>query len=194
MQLGASTQQTSNYPFEALPRRIFLDSCTAQTLRDYDYYIYEGEPVPPSDRLRTIPEGMENLDALRRIFLLNERALFEWIVSGASMQEAHDKRDPGHLQWLWDIADHSGVCLDDDAATTESETLAACLSESQFGYLSKKDRVLLQHAIALRCQGFLTMERRLPRNADHIREQLGLLVLTPRMHWKMLRPWAALWL
>jgi hypothetical protein len=30
-----------NYPFESLPRRIFLDSCTAQTLRDYGGYIYE---------------------------------------------------------------------------------------------------------------------------------------------------------
>ncbi len=33
-------------PFESLPRRIFLDSCTAQTLRDYDGYIYEGETDP----------------------------------------------------------------------------------------------------------------------------------------------------
>jgi hypothetical protein len=133
MQLGASTQQTFNYPFEALPRRIFLDSCTAQTLRHYDYYIYEGEPVRPSDHLRTIPEGMENLDALRRIFLLNVRALFEWIVSGASMQEAHDKRHPGHLQWSWDIADHSGVCLENEGAAAESEALAARLGETRFG-------------------------------------------------------------
>ena len=194
MQLGASTKQTSRYPFEALPRRIFLDSCTAQTLRDYDYFIYEGEPVLPSDRIHNIPEGMESIDALRRIFLLNERALFEWIVSGASMQEAHDKRDPGHMQWLRDIADHSGVCLENDGPVAESEALAARLSESRFGYLSKKDRLLLQHAVALRCQGFLTMERRLPRNAEHIREQLGLFVLTPHTHWEMLRPWAALWL
>jgi hypothetical protein len=32
-------------PFETLPRRIFLDSCTAQTLRDYGGFIYEGEPI-----------------------------------------------------------------------------------------------------------------------------------------------------
>ena len=194
MRTEERVQQTSNCSFEVLPRRIFLDSCTAQILRDYDYYIYEGEPVPLSDRIHTIPDGMENLDALRRIFLLNERALFEWIVSGASLQEAHDKRDPRHMQWLWDIANHSGVCLENDGATAESEALAARLSESRFGYLSRKDRLLLQHAIALRCEGFLTMERRLPRNADHIHEQLGLLVLNPRTHWEMLRPWATLWL
>jgi len=34
--------------FEALPRRIFFDSCAAQTLRDYDAYIYDGESIPES--------------------------------------------------------------------------------------------------------------------------------------------------
>ena len=33
------------HSLKSLPRRIFLDSCTAQTLRDYGGYIYEGEPV-----------------------------------------------------------------------------------------------------------------------------------------------------
>jgi len=37
------------------------------------------------------------------------------------------------------------------------------------------------------------MGRRLPRNAGHIERELGIRVLTPIMHWEMLRPWAALW-
>jgi hypothetical protein len=98
-----------NHSFESLPRRIFLGSCTALTLRDYGGYICEGEPIPQSDRIRRIPDGIANVEALRNIFLINERALFEWIVSAASMQEAHEKRDPGHFQWLWDIADHSNA-------------------------------------------------------------------------------------
>lgn len=40
--------------------------------------------------------------------------------------------------------------------------------------------------------GFLTVERRLPRNAAHFERALGLLILTPITHWKMLQPWAAL--
>jgi hypothetical protein len=82
---------------ELLPRRIFLDSCTAQVLRDYGDYIYEGEPIPKSDRLHRIPDGIANVSALRHIFLVNERALFEWIVSPTSMQEAWDRRDPSHM-------------------------------------------------------------------------------------------------
>jgi hypothetical protein len=181
------------HPFESLPRRIFLDSCTAQTLRNYAGYIYEGEPISDSDRIHRVTDGVANIQALRDIFLVNERALFEWIVSRGSMQEAHDKGDPGHMQWLWDIADHSEVCLDGGGPTAESEALAARLHEPKFGYLSEKDRLLLRHAIILRCEAFLSVERRLPRNALHIERELGILILTPMTHWEMLRPWAALW-
>jgi hypothetical protein len=180
-------------PFESLPRRIFLDSCTAQTLRDYGGCIYDGEAIEASDRIHRVTNGIANLEALRNIFLINERALFEWVVSPGSLQEASDKRDPGHMQWLWDIADHSEICLDSDGPTALSEVLAARLAESRFGYLSQKDRSLLKDAIFLRCEAFLTMERRLPRNADHIRRELGIEVLIPITHWQMLAPWAALW-
>ena len=183
----------SKYSLDSLPRRIFLDSCTAQMLRDYGGYIYEGEPIPEFDRINRVTDGIANVEALRNIFLVNERALFEWIVSPGSMQEAFDKGDPGHMRWLWDVADHSEVCLDYDGPTAESEALGARLDEPKFGYLSRKDRLLIQQAIFLRCEAFLTVERRLPRNAPRIERELGIRVLTPIVHWGMLRPWAALW-
>ena len=181
------------HPFESLPRRIFLDSCTAQTLRDYGGFIYEGEPISSSDPIQRVPDGIANIEALRDIFLINERAQFEWIVSRGSMEEAHDKRDAGHMQWLWDIADHSTVCLESAGPTTEGEAIATKIDDPKFGYLSDKDRMLLRHAIILRCDSFLTMERRLPRNAAHVERELGIRIMTPIRHWSMLRPWAALW-
>jgi hypothetical protein len=182
-----------NQPFEVLPRRIFLDSCTAQTLRDYGGFIYDGEEISPGARILSVREGREKVEALRNIFLVSERAMFEWIVTDASMQEASDKSDAGHLRWLWDIAHHSAVCLALEGRTAESDAAAIRLNESKFGYLSDKDRVLLQHAVIWRCEAFLTMERRLPRNAAHLERELGIKVLTPISHWEMLRPWAALW-
>jgi hypothetical protein len=179
---------------ESLPRRISLDSCAAQSLRDYGNYVYEGEPITDTDRIHRVLDGIAHLDALRKIFTINERALFEWIVSRGSLDEAFDKRDGGHMQWLWDIAGHSSVCLEADGPNPKSERLAARLNEPKFGYLSLKDRWLLQEADGLRCEAFLTMERRFPRNAEHIRGQLGIEVLTPIGHWEMLRPGAALWL
>ena len=183
----------NNTAFESLPRRIFLDSCTAQTLRDYGAYIFDGEAIHDSDRIFRVPEGIEKVEALRDIFLITERAQFEWIVSYASMMEAKDKGDPGHLRWLHDISQHSAVCLALDGATKESWAHAAQLREPRFGYLGDKDRLLLKEAVAFRCEAFLTMERRLPRNAAHIEREIGIRILTPITHWHMLHPWAALW-
>lgn len=55
-----------------------------------------------------------------------------------------------------------------------------------------------RHPMCNRClwlikAAFLTMERRLPRNAEHIGRELGIEVFTPIRHWEMLRPWAGLW-
>lgn len=183
----------NNTSLDRLPRRIFLDSCTAQTLRDYGAYIYDGEAIPESDRIFRLPEGIQKVEALRDIFLVNERAQFEWIVSYASMVEAEDKGDLGHLRWVWDIAHHSAVCLALEGATKESRERASSLEKQRFGYLSKKNRALLAEAVFFRCEAFLTMERRLPRNAPHIERELGIRILTPITHWQMLRPWAALW-
>lgn len=180
--------------FETLPRRIFLDSCAAQTLRDYGGFIYEGEPLDETDRIHQVTNGVANLEALAAIFQLTERAHFEWIVSAGSLEEAADKCDAGHLRWLWDVADHSNVCLDAENPKAESAAMAARLEEPRFGYLSVKDKRLLGEAIALGCEAFLTMERRLPQNAKHIKRELGIEIITPVLQWDMLRPWAALWL
>src|SRR5215207_8127488 len=98
------------------------------------------------------PMACANLEALRAIFRLTERAQFEWIVSAGSLAEAADKRDAGHLQWLWDIADHSTVCFAADGPIKDREAFAARLAEPRFGYLSAKDRRLLVDALALRCE------------------------------------------
>ena len=49
--------------FETLPRRIFLDTCTAQTLRDYGGFIYEGEQLDDADRIHRVTDGVANLEA-----------------------------------------------------------------------------------------------------------------------------------
>ena len=84
---------------QLIPRRTFLDSCTAQVLRRIGGYIWEGEPISDSDPMRHVPDGIASIEALRNIFLVNQRALFEWIVSDGSLHEAYDKRDAGHTQW-----------------------------------------------------------------------------------------------
>src|SRR5262245_13108956 len=64
-----SFPQLMKHPFELLPRRIFLDSCTAQTLRDYGDYIYEAEPIPDSDRIHRVTDGIANIEPSATFFL-----------------------------------------------------------------------------------------------------------------------------
>lgn len=190
------SQSTNTRPaagsFEALPRRIFIDSCTVQTLRKYGEFIYNGGSIGPSDVIRRIPDGLENVEALRAVCLVTSRAMFQWMVSDASRQEAGAKHDVGHLQWLFEIDDYSRNFLE-TGPSLESRALAARLDEGKFGYLGAGDRNLLQDAVFLRCDSFLTMERKLPKSAAHIERELGIRVLTPISYWEMLRPWAALW-
>jgi hypothetical protein len=180
--------------FETLPRRVFLDSSTLQTIRDYGGYVWENEALSPHDRIFRVPNGIENLEALRKIFFINQRAGFEFALSENSLIEAAAKDDYGHLQWAYDVLDHWLVCMSEGGGPS-----AASLSKAQrvntkaFGYLGAGDRALIGDAVAFRCDAFLTMERRLPKNAPHIQRELGLHVLTPIQHWDLLRPHAHLW-
>jgi hypothetical protein len=178
--------------FEDLPRRIFLDSCTVQTLRKYGEFIYDGGSIMVDDRIHQIPDGFENVIALRDICHITSRALFQWIVSDASYQEAQAKRDPDHLSWLCEVAHYARSFLEEIGPSPESKTIATRLDELKFGYLGVGDRVLLKDAVFMQCDSFLTMERKLPRNAAHIERELGIRVLTPITYWERLRPWGAI--
>lgn len=181
--------------FEALPIRIFLDSSVIQTLRNYGSFIWENEELPVTDKLFRIPEGMENLEALRNIFIVVERASFEFAVSENSLIEAAaHTRDSGLLQWAYDVLDHWLVCQEESGGATEvSVRQSKRLYEQKFGYLGEGDRSLIRDAIQLRCDSFLTMERRLPKNSSHIERELGLKIITPKQYWELLRPWSRLW-
>ncbi len=182
--------------FNSLPRRLFLDSCTVQTIGQYGTYIWEGEPLSATDSMCRVEGGPANLAALRDIFLVNERALFEWILSEASLAEAEAKHDSRHLRWVHDVMDHTRVCLEESGGPSdESTVLASRLNEPCFGYLSDQDRCLIRDALHLRCDAFLTMEQRLTRNQTqvaHMVREVGLRILRPVDLWERLRPWAGL--
>jgi hypothetical protein len=182
--------------FAALPQRLFLDSSTLQTLLDYDGTIFEGERPPPPSRAYTIPGYLDDLDALRLIFQVNERAAFDFVLSAGSLDEVTAKRDSGYTQWALDVLDHwrirvweyQGRAFDGSGAR-----LAARLDERRFQYLSVKDKRVLRDAIELECDAFLTMEKKLARNAAHLDAELGISVLRPPDYWALLQPWAGLY-
>jgi len=180
--------------FESLPRRIFLDSSTLQTLLTYGEFVWENIEPSDIDRIRSVPNGIQNLDALRNIFFVNQRAGFEFALSENSLSEVAARKDSRYLQWAYDVLDHWLICLEEGASISgKRANLAAELDGNSFGYLGAGDRLLIKDAILLECDAFLTMEQRLPKNASHIQRELGLQILTPIQYWDMLHPWARLY-
>jgi len=182
---------------EQIPARVFLDSSTLQTLQDYGEYIYDGGEIAQENKIWSIPDGFENIEALRQIMLVGNRGAFQLVLSENSLREVWDRGSSDYLQWAYEMLDYWEGCL----ATYEDMSfafsgkgilLSAKLQENQFGYLSAKDAVLIKDAVLLECDAFLTMERRLPKNALHLEQKLGIKVLQPIGYWDLLRPWAAL--
>lgn len=121
--------------------------------------------------------------------LVATRAPFEFALSEQSVLEVDAAHDPRYLRWAWDVMDHWLSFEADEADQPQTTTL---LDGSAFGYLGDGDRALLADALRLRCDAFLTMENRLPKNSQHIERMTGLRILSPIEMWERLRPWARL--
>jgi len=59
--------------------------------------------------------------------------------------------------------------------------------------ISRKHRILLQDALDLGCDAFMTMKKRLPKNAEFIERITKLHVMQPSEYWELLQPWARLY-
>jgi hypothetical protein len=178
--------------FEDIPRRIFLDSSTLQTLQDYGQFLYDHEPLIATDAIHRDSKGIAKLEALRLIMRVSEHAPFEFAISENSLVEVQANVDSRYIQWAYEILDYWLVCLENTGEPHGNIVALAAIDSSSYNYLSKGDRVLLRDALALECDTFLTMENKLTKNADHIERTLGLRVLSPIEMWEYLQPWAAL--
>ena len=190
------SQPHNEAAFEALPRRIFLDSSTLQALQDYGEFVYDNVEPGPADRIYRVPGGYEELEALRAICFVGQRALFEFALSDHSFEEVTAKGDRSYLQWAYEMLGYWEGChaaYDGSPFKGTGEALAIRLGDPSFGYLGEKDRLLLRDTLLLECDAFLTMDRKLARNAQHLKREVGLLVLLPTEYWELLRPWAALY-
>jgi len=180
-----------------VPGRVFLDTSTLQTLQDYGEYIYNGGEIARKNEIWLMPDGIKNLQGLRQIMLVGMRGSLQLALSRNSLQEVLDREDRNYLQWALEMLEYWENCLaaykdDGSAFSDKGVALAEKLRENRFGYLSTKDAILIRDAVLLECDVFLTMERKLPKNAVQIEKELGIKVLQPIGYWDLLRPWTAL--
>jgi hypothetical protein len=142
----------------SLPRRIYLDTSTLQKLYDFGGEIFEGEPFEPVGRAARVQGLADEIDALWIIFMVNERATFEFVVTEASLREVVNRTRPGYTQWMYDVLDTWLIQSEGEEPPRPDRTF----EDRRFGMISVKDRRLLQEALDWRCDAFMTVERRLP--------------------------------
>jgi hypothetical protein len=173
----------------SLPRRIYLDASTLQTVYDYGEVIWEAEPFEPIGRAAKVQGLAEEVDALRMIFLVNQRAMFEFVVTEASLREVEMRGRPTGSSRC--RARRRPIAC--SSAGQEPQVPGVTFDDRRFGNISRKDRRLYQDALDVGCGAFMTMERRLPSAAKFIQRTTRLRVMRPTTYWHLLDPWAALY-
>jgi hypothetical protein len=173
----------------SLPRRIYLDTSTLQTMFDYGGVIFDGEPFEPVGRAAKVAGLADELEALHMIFLVNERARFEFVVTPSGLREVQGRNDRRYTQWIYDVRDTWLVQSEDE----EIPPWGRKFDDRSFGNISAKDRILLQDALDWKCDAFMTMERRLPTRAEFIERKTGFRVMRPTTYWRLLNRWANLY-
>ena len=168
----------------SLPRRIYLDTSTLQKLYDFGGEIFESEPFELVGRAAQVQGLADEIRALQMIFMASERAMFEFVVTEASLREVVNRTRPLHpagarpARYLVHSVRGRGAA---DAGHD--------LREPTLGMISAKDRRLLQEALDWRCEAFMTMERRWP--AFHLGGN-GRQVATGHLpEWERARVWTA---
>src|SRR5215212_2505152 len=89
----------------SLPRRIYLDTGAMQALFDYGDVVWEGDPFVPSGNAAKVAGFAEELEALRQIFTVNERAQFEFVVTEANVREVTARGSTDYTQWVHNVLD-----------------------------------------------------------------------------------------
>jgi len=57
--------------------------------------------------------GPVNLEALRAIMFVSQRAGFEFGLSERTLDEFRDSENPQYLQWAYDVLNHWQACIEE---------------------------------------------------------------------------------
>lgn len=96
---------------QQIPARVFLDSSTLQTLQDFGGFIYNGCEIPEESRIWKIPDGFNNVDALRKIMIAGSRGGLQLALSQNSLLEVIERGKYDYLQWAIEMLEYWNGCI-----------------------------------------------------------------------------------
>jgi len=177
-------------PFEAIPRRIFLDTNVINVLVKYNKNVFEEELIP-NDLHPTLATDIE---ALMHVFYVGRRAEWELMCAPGTIRELMRVKDEALRAELVEYAE-----LFVDQYHQEDHRFAIDFArrfvDAPFGASlpDAADRELIGYAIGLGCDAFCTRDRATIVKKRERLTQITLRIITPAEWWAHIKPWAALW-
>jgi hypothetical protein len=193
--LYRSTEQhgedCARYPFQSIPRSIFLDTNVINILVKHAPHVFEQEPIPPEyDRTLAI-----DIEALMHVFYVGFRAEWHLVGSPQTLEEISRTKNE---DLRGDLTEYALGIVNRDLQDEEcrravdfGQRLADAPLVSALPDLA--DRELLGNAIGFGCDAFCTCDRSTIINKRHLLPKLPLRIITPAEWWFHVKPWAGLW-
>ena len=186
---AAHSADCERYPFDQIPRRIFLDTSVVNALVKHAPQVFEGDSLDP-DLDASLAEDVESL---MHVFAAGSRAPWELTSSSAMLTELSQTRCAETREALL----RYGVEFVDpkngpDAGYQEDFARRLTGSASLDVLPDPMDRRLLADAIAMEADVFCTRDRSTIISKRALLPRLPLRILTPREWWAHLKPWLGL--
>jgi hypothetical protein len=176
--------ECAKFPFDQMPRRVFLDTNIVNCLVKWRYCVFEMEE-PPSDLDSTL---LSDIESLTHVFQVGRRADWDIVASNKVIEELSQTSDDVLRNELMDY----GVDLTSYSAFRGSHDdhayandLARRLRDSDFvsSLPDLNDRDLIAHALAFRCDVFLhsrspihsQQERYFARSSNKDSDSIGMV-------------------
>jgi len=180
----------ARHPFEAIPRRVFLDTNVVNLLVKHGEQIFEQEPIPTVlDHTRAL-----DVEALMHVFQIGVRANWNIVASRKTLDEIKQTPDPSIRDDLLDYAVQLLEPPSEDSAFAASFGRRIVDTHFVSALRDLADRELIGNAIGFGCDTFCTCDRRTIISKRKRLHHLRLRILTPAEWWAHIKPWGGLWL
>ncbi|WP_162561326.1 hypothetical protein [Methylobacterium terrae] len=177
------------YPFEKIPKNIFLDTNVINIIVKYPYQIFEHGNIP----LEVPISRAKEIEALLHIFQVGQRACWDIYASEKSLEEISQT---SNSDLKYDLSEYAHALIDiHSSGSSHSRSLGRRISKSSiFSALpDANDRELLGNAIGLGCDAFCTCDHKTIIRKRHLLPKLALRILNPIEWWHHIKQWAGLW-
>lgn len=181
-----------------VPGRAFLDTSVVNFILDYGEQIHDGALIPENSTERIV----RDIEALRRIFLVGQRASWQLAISPFTYKEVIATKNPSRRKyletWFFEIWHYWREIVEQnndlpefiEAERIRVEILASGILGALPGI---EDRILICDAVVYRCDCFCTRDWNTIIKYRDTLQPLPIKILTPTEWWNLILPYANIW-